>query len=486
MGIRGVLAGGLVLLWVCAGGAGCAGPGRGAGPERGAGASRPNIVFIMADDLGYGELGCYGQEKIRTPRIDRMAAEGVRLTQFYSGAPVCAPTRCQLMTGLHSGHAHVRDNKEVQPEGQTPIPDATLTVAEVFRSCGYATGATGKWALGPPLSEGDPIEQGFDFFYGYNCQRQAHNFYPTHLWRGQTMEVLEGNTPGNLVGAHYSHDLIMEEALGFIRRSKDRPFFLYVPVTIPHVALQVPDDSLEEYLGVFEETAYDGSSGYLPHPTPHAAYAAMVTRLDRDVGRVLDLLAELGLEENTLVIFTSDNGPTYGRVGGADSAFFGSTGGLRGAKGSVYEGGIRVPFVARWPGVIDPGRVEAAQGVSYDMMPTLLSIAGCPVPGGLDGVDLSPAILGRGERAAREWIYWEFPGYGGQQAVRFGDMKAVRRGMHKGPVVTELYDLAADPNETTDLAADRPDLVERAGAIMREAHRPSALFPFPAIEGGGM
>ncbi|MCA9310977.1 MAG: arylsulfatase [Phycisphaerales bacterium] len=447
--------------------------------------ARPNIVFIMADDLGYGELGCYGQEWIRTPRLDRMAAEGVRLTQFYSSAPVCAPARCQLMTGLHAGHAYVRDNREVQPEGQAPIPDDAWTMAEALRACGYVTGATGKWGLGPPRSEGDPVNQGFDFFYGYNCQRQAHNYYPTHLWRNQVKEVLAGNVAGNLVGEQYAHDLIIDEALGFIRREQDGPFFLYVPVTIPHVALQVPEDSLASYAGVFDEVPYEGNQGYLPHPEPHGAYAAMVSRLDRDVGRILDLLAELDLEENTLVIFTSDNGPTHGRVGGADSAFFHSTAGLRGLKGSVYEGGIRVPFVARWPGVIEAGRVEPCAGVGYDMMPTLLAIAGGAAPEGLDGVDLSATILGRGVQGPRPWIYWEFPGYGGQQALRFGDIKAVRRGLHKGPVVTEIYDLSADAAETTDLASQRPDLVERAEAIMRGAHRPSPLFPFPALDAPG-
>jgi len=444
--------------------------------------ARPNIVLIMADDLGYGDLGCYGQTLIRTPRLDRMADEGMRFTHAYASAPVCAPTRCQLLTGKHSGHAFIRDNKEVQPEGQTPIPDNTQTLPKLLREQGYATGATGKWAMGPPGSSGDPMRQGLDFFYGYNCQRQAHNFYPTHLWRNSTKEMLDGNTPGNLVGAHYAHDLIIDEALDFIRRSKDTPFFLYVPVIIPHVALQVPDDSLDEYRGQLDDAPYDGRQGYLPHPTPHAAYAAMVTRLDRDVGRIIDLLAELGLEHDTIVIFTSDNGPTHGRVGGADSAFFNSAGGLRGLKGSLYEGGIRVPFIARWPGVVPPGTISDFPCTSYDMMPTLLDLSGGATPTDIDGTSIAPVLTGQSEQPTREWLYWEFPGYGGQQALRLGDLKAIRVQMHKGPAEIEIYDLAVDSAETTNIASNHPELVARAVDIMKHARVASPLFPFKAID----
>src|SRR5215510_1239735 len=264
---------------------------------------KPNIILILADDLGWGDLGSYGQTKIKTPHLDRLAAEGIRFTQFYSGSPVCAPSRCVLMTGKHGGHAYIRDNREAKPEGQQPIPASEVTIAELLKSRGYATGAFGKWGLGFVGTEGDPNKQGFDLFYGYNCQREAHNFYPDHLWRNEQKVVLEGNNRG-LTGKHYSHDLIEAEALQFIRDHRARPFFLYVPFTIPHLALQVPEDSLSEYVGKWDDPPYDGSRGYLPHPHPRAAYAAMVTRMDRSVGRILALVKELGLDDNTLVIFT--------------------------------------------------------------------------------------------------------------------------------------------------------------------------------------
>lgn len=450
----------------------------GAQPDR-----PPSFIYIMADDLGYAELGCYGQEKIRTPRLDRMAAEGMRFTQFYSAAPVCAPTRCALITGLHTGHAFIRDNREVQPEGQLALPEGTLTLPLLLHRAEYATAMTGKWGLGAPGSSGEPNRQGFDFFFGYLCQRQAHNFYPTHLWRNADKVILEGNTPRNVVGRHYSHDLIVEEALRFIRANRDRPFFLYVPFTIPHVAIQVPEDSLAEYLGAFPEEPYDGSQGYLPHPTPHAGYAAMVTRMDRDVGRMLDLLDELGLASSTYVFFTSDNGPTHGRVGGADSDFFDSSGPFRGRKGSVYEGGVRVPFIARCPGSVPAGSVTGHVAVTYDAMPTLLDLAGAPVPAGLDGLSFAPTLQALSGQQTHEYLYWGFPGYGGQQALRFGDYKAVRRNLQRNPEAPiELYDLAADPGESRDLAPDRPDLVARARELMAAAHRPSPEFPFRALD----
>ena len=292
-------------------------------------APKPNIVLILADDLGYGELGSYGQKKIRTPRLDRMAADGLRFTQFYAGSPVCAPSRCCLMTGKHGGHAHVRDNRTIGKEGQTPLPAGTPTLARLLQQQGYATAAIGKWGLGPPGSEGDPLKQGFDLFYGYNCQAHAHNHYPSYLWLNDKHVELEGNDNG-LTGKQYANDLFEAQALKFVREHRKGPFFLYLPVTIPHVALQVPEDSLAEYKGKWEDPPYDGKKqGYLPHPAPCAAYAAMITRMDRTVGRVLNLLAELGLEKNTLVLFSSNNGPTHD-AGGADHAFFESAGPLRG------------------------------------------------------------------------------------------------------------------------------------------------------------
>src|SRR5262245_29183848 len=386
---------------------------------------KPNIILILADDLGWGDLGSYGQTKINTPDLDRLAAEGIQFTQFYSGSPVCAPSRCVLMTGKHGGHAYIRDNREAKPEGQQPIPASEVTIAELLKSRGYATGAFGKWGLGFVGTEGDPNKQGFDLFYGYNCQREAHNFYPDHLWRNEQRIVLEGNNRG-LTGKHYSHDLIEAEALQFIRVNKDRPFFLYAPFTIPHLALQVPEDALAEYVGKWDDPPYDGGNGYLPHPTPRAAYAAMITRMDRSVGRMMALLKELRLDENTLVIFTSDNGGAFGevdresfefkpgRLGGTDYVFFGSTGQFRAFKGSVYVGGIRVPFIARWPGKIKAGMVNELPAVFYDVLPTLCEAAGAQPPPNADGVSILPTLLGKGKQRKHEFLLWDFNGYGGQ------------------------------------------------------------------------
>lgn len=459
----------LLCVWLCVVSVGSA-------PQK-----RPNIIFILADDLGYAELGSYGQKKIRTPNLDRMAAEGMRFTQFYAGSPVCAPSRYVLMTGRHGGHAYIRDNKEVQPEGQWPIPAETLTVAELLKAKGYATGAFGKWGLGFVGSDGDPNKQGFDEFYGYNCQRQAHNFYPEYLWRNDQKVRLEGNTRG-LTGKHYSHDLIEGEALDFIRRHKEQPFFLYVPFTIPHLALQVPDDSLAEYLGKWDDPAYDGKNGYLPHPHPRAAYAAMVTRMDRSVGRILQLVKELGLDDNTIIMFSSDNGPTYDRLGGSDSAFFESAGIFRGLKGSVYEGGIRVPLIARWPGRIKPGTTSDLPAVFYDVLPTLCDLAGAKSPRETDGLSFVPALTGKGRQRKHEFLFWDFNGYGGQQAVRLGDWKAVRQNIAKGNLRIELYNLATDPGEKQDVAERNPAIVKRMEKIMRAGHEPSVLFPVKALD----
>lgn len=452
----------------------------------------PNIVFILADDLGWGDLGSYGQTKIKTPNLDRMAAEGLRFTQFYSGSPVCAPSRCVLMTGKHGGHAYIRNNREVKPEGQWPIPAEEVTMAELFKRRGYATGAFGKWGLGFVGTTGDPNKQGFDLFYGYNCQREAHSFYPDHLWRNEQRVELEGNNR-ELTGKHYSHDLIEAEALQFIRNNKDKPFFLYAPFTIPHLALQVPEDSLAEYVGEWDDPPYDGKSGYLPHPTPRAAYAAMVTRLDRSVGRVLALLKELQLDNNTLVIFTSDNGGAFGevtkdfefkpgRMGGTDYVFFRSTGPFRAFKGSVYEGGIRVPFIARWPGRIKAGQVSELPAAFYDVLPTLCAVAGIKPPANTDGVSLLPTLTGRGQQAKHEFLFWDFGGYGGQQAVRLGDWKGVRRNLHQGNLRIELYNLATDISEQRDVAAQHPEIVQRVAAIMGRERTRSEAFPVKVLD----
>lgn len=446
--------------------------------------ARPNVILFLGDDLGRSDVGCYGGGKIRTPSVDALAADGVRFSQAYSGSPVCAPSRCVLLTGLHTGHAHVRDNLEVQPEGQTPLPPGTATLPRVLREAGYATGCVGKWGLGFPGSTGTPDKMGFDFFFGYNCQRLAHNHYPASLWRNGEKIALPGNTAG-LTGALYAPDLFEKEALDFIRGNRSRPFFLFYATTVPHLALQVPDDSLAEYAGAWPETPYDGGKGYLPHPKPRAAYAAMVSRFDRSVGRVMALLRELRIEEDTLVLFASDNGATFD-VGGFDAAFFRSTGGLREAKGSVYEGGIRVPLIGRWPGRIRPGRVADHVCGFQDLFPTILDAVGMneAAPAGLDGLSFAPALLDRGRQPARPSLYMEFTGYGGQQMAREGDWKGVRRDLLENPAAPmELYDLAADPRETRDLAADKPDRVRRLREIMAAEHRPSPVFPFPALDG---
>lgn len=442
----------------------------------------PNIVLIMADDLGWGDVGFNGQTKIRTPNIDQMARDGMILRNAYAPAPVCAPTRCSLMTGLHTGHSHVRDNKEYQPEGQEPLPEGTLTLARALQQAGYVTGMFGKWGLGGPESSGEPSRQGFDRFYGYLCQRQAHNFYPTHLWSDREKVMLEGNVAGNVEGKQYAADLYAEQALQFIRDNRERPFFLYYPTTIPHVALQVPEDSIRPYLGKFPETPYHKEQGYQPHPTPHAAYAGMVSRMDREVGRVRSLLKELDLDRNTLIVFTSDNGPTYDRVGGADSKFFNSAGPYRGFKGDVYEGGIRAPFVAVWPGKIAPGTESDRLVALYDLMPTFLDLAGSKPPGDLDGVSILPTLLGDWQ-APRTFLYWSFPGYGGQQAIRTERWKLLRRGMGKGNRDWELYDLLADPGESKNVAADNPDVVRRLSALAEGEYVPSKLFPMPGDRG---
>jgi arylsulfatase len=444
--------------------------------------SGPNLVFILADDLGRGELGCYGQKKIRTPHLDRLAAEGMRFTQAYSGNAVCAPSRCVLMTGRHAGRAFIRDNREVKPEGQHPIADGVVTVAELLKARGYATGLVGKWGLGSPGSEGDPLRQGFDHFFGYNCQRQAHNFYPAYLWRNDKKVMLEGNDGKSAEGKQYSHDLMEVEALEFIRARKGKPFFLYLAFTIPHLALQVPEDSLAEYRGQWEDPPYKGGKGYQPHPAPRAAYAAMVGRLDRSVGRVVALLKDLGLEENTLVLFSSDNGPTHGGVGGSDSEFFSSAGPFRGLKGSLYEGGIRVPLLARWPGKVKAGSASDLPCAFYDVLPTLCEISGAEVPKETDGISFLPTLLGREGQKPHEYLYWEFPGYGGQQAVRWGDWKGVRQNLNKGNLEIQLYNLAEDIGESKDAAAGNPDVIARISKIMAENHHPSDAFPIKALD----
>lgn len=429
-------------------------------------AEKPNVVYILADDLGWGELGCYGQTKIRTPHLDALAARGARYTRFYAGNAVCAPSRCGLMTGKHPGHATIRTNQELKPEGQVPIRDEDVTIAELLKAKGYATAAIGKWGLGGPGSEGDPNRQGFDLFYGYNCQRHAHSYYPTYLWKNDKKVELDGKT--------YTHDLLEAEALEFVRANKDKPFFLYLPFTIPHVAMQVPDEALDEYKD-WPETPYEGGKGYTPHPRPRAAHAAMISRMDRSVGNLMKLLDDLKLAENTIVMFTSDNG-SIDAVGGHDLKFFDGNGPLRGQKGQLYEGGIRVPFIVRWPGRVAPGTVNDVPSANWDILPTLCAAAGVEAPKDVDGLDLFGG-------KKHEHLYWEFPGYGGQQALRWGDWKGIRTDLAKGKITPlRLYDLAKDEGETKDVAAEHPDVVAKIEALMKESRVPSKLFPMKALD----
>ena len=461
---------------------------------------RPNIILIVADDLGYGELGCFGQKKVRTPNLDRLAAEGVRFTQSYSGSPVCAPSRCVLLTGRHTGHAYIRDNDELSEkgdvwndpslEGQRPLLEGTVTMPALLKKAGYATAACGKWGLGGPGTTGEPNRQGFDHFYGYLCQRLAHNYYPVHLWRDGRKEILEGNTfhfgRGKLsagknpldkgayaefAGKQYSADLIAADARAWLQAHRDEPFFLYLPFTVPHLALQVPPDSLEEYEGAFPETPYKGEKGYLPHWAPRAAYAAMITRMDREIGRLMALLKEFGLDERTLVFFSSDNGATID-VGGADTDFFESNAPLRGKKTMVYEGGIRVPLIARWPGRIKPGKVSGHICAFEDYLPTFCEAAGVAPPRAIDGLSFLPTLLGEDKRQSkREYLYWEFQG---RQVVRRGDWKGIRNARTG---TFELYNLGEDLAESRDLAAKEPALVREIEGVMRAARTESDLFP---------
>ncbi|RUL87051.1 arylsulfatase [Tautonia sociabilis] len=458
----------------------------------------PNVVLIVADDLGYAELGCFGQKLIRTPVLDRLAQEGMRLTSFYSGSPVCASSRCTLMTGKHTGHAFIRSNgnppgRELDHDrgifpGQNPIPDAEVTIAELFRGLGYATGAIGKWGLGFEGSSGDPNRQGFDLFFGYLCQVHAHNHYPRFLWRNGEQVPLPGNDRGQ-TGAIHSQSKFTEEALRFVRDHRDGPFFLYLPFTIPHVSNQAPEEWVARYRGTLGDDPpwiNDDPRGYTSHETPHAAYAAMVSYLDHEIGRILDEVDRLGLSDETIVLFSSDNGPTHGRVGGADSAFFHSAGPFRGLKGSVFEGGIRVPTIARWPGRIPAGSASDEPGYFPDVLPTLLDLVGASdqVPDDVDGLSLAPTLLGRpGGQQRHEFLYWEFPGYGGQQALRLGNWKGVRTDLiRRGDTTLQVYNLAADPGELHDVAGEHPELVARIEALMAEARVPSPLFPIPALD----
>lgn len=423
--------------------------------------AKPNFIFILADDLGYGDLGCYGQQWIRTPCLDRMAREGLRFTHCYAGSPVCAPSRNVLMTGQHTGHARIRDNSArvggvieefSERQRRVPLAEEDVTVAEVLKTAGYVTGATGKWGLGEPATPGVPNRQGFDEWFGYLNQNHAADYYTPYLWKNQTRYELPGNRDGRK--QQYTHDLFTDFALDFIRRHRERPFFLYLAYTIPHDRLEVPD-----------------RGAYANKPWPEAArvYAAMVSRLDRDVGRVLDLLKELNLDRCTVVFFSSDNGAPERPWGD----LFGSLAGFRGKKGELYEGGIRVPMLVRWPGKVPAGRVSDAVWYFADVLPTLAALAAVNSPP-CDGRDISPLLLGRSDTLPDRFLYWEYPKRGLNQAVRWRDWKAVRPAGAEG---FELYDLARDPAERHNAAAAHPDVLARIETFLKTARMPSPQWP---------
>ena len=447
--------------------------------------TKPNIVYILADDLGYGDLSVYGQTHFQTPNLDKMAAEGMLFTQHYAGTTVCAPSRSSLMTGLNTGHTPIRGNKEWKPEGQWPIPDSTFTIAEMLKKAGYTTGGFGKWGLGYPGSEGDPNKQGFDEFYGYNCQRLAHNYYPGHLWDNQEKVILEGNT-GDEFG-QYAPELIHKRALQFIEKNKDNPFFLFYPNTIPHAELLLPEENLAQFRGKFlpeknYKGAEPGSPGfregpYGTQPESHAAFVAMVTLLDKQVGEVLAKLKELGLEKNTLVIFTSDNGPHL--EGGADPDYFDSNGKLKGYKRDLYEGGIREPMIAWWPGKIEVGSTNDHISAFWDVMPTIAELVGIEAPKNIDGISFLPSLLKKEGQKQHDYLYWEFHEQGGRKALRKGDWKLVQYNVFDTEkTTTELYDLSNDIGEENNVAAENPEIVAELLKLMNSARTESEAFPF--------
>jgi arylsulfatase A-like enzyme len=464
------------------------------GMAAGFAADKPNIIYILADDLGYGDLSCYGQKRFSTPNIDRLAAEGIRFTSFYSGSTVCAPSRSALMTGLHTGHTPIRGNVEIIPEGQKALPADSLTIPEVLREAGYLSGGFGKWGLGFIGTEGDPLAQGFERFFGYNCQRVAHRYYPPYLWDDRVQFFLPGNDMRTKTT--FAPDVIHQQTMDFIRRNRQRPFFIYLATTIPHAELQVPEDeNFARFKGKFPEKPFAGSparpeagqadygpqaamGGYAPQPAPKAAFAAMVTRLDRQVGELLRLLDELQLSANTLVMFTSDNGPHL--EGGHDPDFFDSNGPLRGYKRDMYEGGIRVPMLARWPDRIPAGVTVDLPAAAWDILPTLAELGGAKAPASIDGISLVPTLLGRPGQREHEYFYWEFRERGPSQAVRAGSWKAIRVFAGKEtPERFELFNLASDPGETRDMTASETLIAERMRRYMAEAHRAHPDFPLP-------
>ena len=447
------------------------------GQAAGSKKDRPNIIYILADDLGYGDLGCYGQKTIQTPNIDQMASEGMRFTDHYAGSTVCAPSRCCLMTGLHTGHAWVRGNARV------PLRPSDVTVAELLKQAGYTTGIIGKWGLGEPDTTGIPNKQGFDYWFGYLNQRHAHNYYPEYLWRNEEKfelknevnHIINGRdrTPGGVATkrVEYSHDLFAADALRFVEQNKERPFFLYLALTIPHANNEAGKKGMEvPSFGPYANEDW---------PDPQKGHAAMITRMDGDIGRLMAKIKTLGLDGQTLVMFSSDNGPH--KEGGGDPAFFNASGPLRGYKRAVYEGGIRVPMIARWPGKIKAGTTSHHISAFWDFLPTCCELVGIKAPQGIDGISIVPTLLGRdAQQKEHEYLYWEFHEQGKKQAVRMGRWKGVRLNAAKkpdGPI--ELYDLKEDPGEKNNIADQHPEIVKKIEGYMKTARTPAEHFKWP-------
>ncbi len=447
--------------------------------------NQPNIIYILADDLGYGDLSCYGQKRFKTPNIDRMAKEGMLFTQHYAGSTVCAPSRSSLMNGQTTGHTPIRGNKEWKPEGQWPMPAETFTVAEMLKEAGYVTGGFGKWGLGYPGSEGDANMQGFDEFFGYNCQRLAHNYYPSHLWDNQKKMILKGNSGDKL--EEYAPELIHQRALQFIEKNKNKPFFLFYPNTIPHAELLIPEKYMNKFQGKYlPEKIFNGATpgndgfregSYGTQPESHAAFAAMVTLLDKQVGEIVGKLKELGLEKNTIIIFSSDNGPH--QEGGGDPDYFDSNGVLRGYKRDLYEGGIREPMIAWWPGKIKAKSTSNLISAFWDVMPTLAELAGIKAPENIDGISFLPTLLGQKGQRKHETMYWEFHEMGGRQAIRKDNWKLVRyQVLDPTKITTELYDLNADIGEENNVAEKHPEIVAELIQTMIQSRTSSDVFNF--------
>lgn len=481
--------------------------------------SKPNIVYILADDLGYGELGCYGQQKIETPNIDALAKEGKRFTQHYA-FPVCAPSRYSLMTGIHSGKAYIRGNDEwgergdvwdfkameANPflEGQLPIPDSTFTISELLQRAGYATALVGKWGLGTPFSNGAPNKQGFDYFYGFICQRQDHTYYPGHLWENETRVPLNNKIVDPQIKfpkdkdsldeknyevyeqQDYAPDYLIKAAVNFIDKNAEKPFFLFYTTPLPHASMQAPKKWVDYYHKKFgDEKPYLGGS-YFPCRYPNATYAAMISRLDEEVGEIVKALKAKGVYDNTIIMFCSDNGPSS--EGGNHPLFFNSGGPFKSergwGKGSLHEGGIREPFIVSWPGKIKAGTTSGMISSTTDLMPTFCDLLNVPSPKNIDGISILPEILDREQKQQHDYLYWEFPEYGGQVAVRLNNWKGIISDIRKGNMQWQLFDLNNDIQEQRDVAAQHADIIQKMDAIVKKEHHTPEVntFLMPALE----